>query len=84
MREFPVSVCGRMYFRGADRHVRPDFFSDDDTFYPDYDSLVRLLSAYDSNEPVLLGALSESKKQVCFRPADASGSEPDRTLSTGI
>ncbi|GAA5829150.1 hypothetical protein JCM3766R1_000995 [Sporobolomyces carnicolor] len=39
-------------------------FADDDTFFPDFDSLVRLLSSYDSNEDKLIGTLSESTKQV--------------------
>ncbi|GAA5859839.1 hypothetical protein JCM8547_004350 [Rhodosporidiobolus lusitaniae] len=39
-------------------------FSDDDTFYPDFDSLVRLLSQYDPTEDWLIGTLSESTKQV--------------------
>ncbi|GAA6052081.1 hypothetical protein JCM3770_006621 [Rhodotorula araucariae] len=39
-------------------------FADDDTFFPDFDSLARLLSSYDSNEDHIIGALSESTKQV--------------------
>lgn len=38
--------------------------SDDDTFFPDFDSLVRLLSAYDPDGEHIIGALSESTKQV--------------------
>lgn len=40
-------------------------YSDDDTFFPDFDSLVRMLSEHDSKRDVLIGALSESTKQVC-------------------
>ncbi|GAA6058934.1 hypothetical protein JCM10212_002886 [Sporobolomyces blumeae] len=39
-------------------------FADDDTFFPDFDSLVRLLSSFDSNDDKLIGTLSESTKQV--------------------
>jgi hypothetical protein len=39
---------------------------DDDTFFPDFDSLIRMLSSYDSNEDKLIGTLSESTKQVRF------------------
>ena len=38
--------------------------SDDDTFFPDYSALVRMLSEKDSRELVLIGALSESTKQA--------------------
>lgn len=40
------------------------FFRDDDTFFPDYTSLVRLLASYDSAQDVIIGALSETYKQV--------------------
>jgi len=40
------------------------YHSDDDTFFPDFDSLIRLLSSFDSNEDKLIGTLSESTKQV--------------------
>jgi hypothetical protein len=39
-------------------------FSDDDTFWPDFNSLIRLLSKYDSSKPHIIGALSESTRQV--------------------
>ncbi|BGP41044.1 hypothetical protein JCM10449v2_005013 [Rhodotorula kratochvilovae] len=39
-------------------------FADDDTFFPDFDALARLLSLYDSNDDHIIGALSESTKQV--------------------
>ncbi|GAA5844194.1 hypothetical protein JCM11251_006713 [Rhodosporidiobolus azoricus] len=39
-------------------------FSDDDTFFPDFDSLARLVSQFDPNEDHLIGTLSESTKQV--------------------
>lgn len=38
--------------------------SDDDTFYPDFDSLARLLASHDPDEDWLIGTLSESTKQV--------------------
>ncbi|GAA5968475.1 hypothetical protein JCM8115_006402 [Rhodotorula mucilaginosa] len=46
--------------------VRTDWFifADDDTFYPDFDSLARLLASHDPDEDWLIGALSESTKQV--------------------
>ncbi|GAA5935472.1 uncharacterized protein JCM15063_001047 [Sporobolomyces koalae] len=49
--------------QGGDR-VEWFVFADDDTFFPDFDSLVRLLSSYDSNDDQLIGTLSESTKQV--------------------
>ncbi|KAK4046471.1 hypothetical protein OIO90_006555 [Microbotryomycetes sp. JL221] len=39
-------------------------FMDDDTFFPDFESFKRMLSQHDYESPVLIGALSESKKQV--------------------
>lgn len=39
-------------------------FADDDTFYPDFDSLARLLASHNPDEDWLIGALSESTKQV--------------------
>jgi len=39
-------------------------FSDDDTFFPDFDSLVRLLSTFGPESDTIIGALSESTKQV--------------------
>ncbi|GAA6043754.1 hypothetical protein JCM8097_006654 [Rhodosporidiobolus ruineniae] len=46
--------------------VRTDWFvfSDDDTFFPDFDSLARLVSQYNPADDVLIGTLSESTKQV--------------------
>lgn len=38
--------------------------SDDDTFSPDFDALARLLSSYDPAGDHIVGALSESTKQV--------------------
>ena len=38
--------------------------SDDDTFFPDFKSLIRMLSSYDAGQDRLIGALSESTKQV--------------------
>lgn len=38
--------------------------SDDDTFYPDFASLTRLLTKYDPDEEWLIGTLSEAQKQV--------------------
>lgn len=49
--------------------------SDDDTFFPDFDSLVRLLSSYDASGDWLIGTLSESTKQV--RPSLASSNLQD-------
>ena len=37
---------------------------DDDTFFPDFDSLIRLLSSFSADEDKLIGTLSESTKQV--------------------
>ncbi|BGP56139.1 hypothetical protein JCM8202v2_003750 [Rhodotorula sphaerocarpa] len=39
-------------------------FADDDTFYPDFASLTRLLTKYDPDEEWLIGTLSEAQKQV--------------------
>ncbi|KAM0786496.1 hypothetical protein ACM66B_001954 [Microbotryomycetes sp. NB124-2] len=52
--------------REAAEGVRTEWFvfMDDDTFFPDFDSVKRMLSQRDYTTPVLLGALSESKKQV--------------------
>ncbi|BGO99555.1 Multifunctional methyltransferase subunit TRM112 [Rhodotorula toruloides] len=46
--------------------IRTDWFifSDDDTFFPDFDSLAHLLGSYDANGDWLIGTLSESTKQV--------------------
>ncbi|BGP51738.1 hypothetical protein JCM10450v2_007688 [Rhodotorula kratochvilovae] len=46
--------------------VRTEWFAinDDDTFFPDFDAVARLLSDYDSNEDWFIGAESESSKQV--------------------
>ena len=38
--------------------------SDDDTFFPDFKSLIRMLSSFDAGQDRLIGALSESTKQV--------------------
>ena len=38
--------------------------SDDDTFFLDTKSLIRMLSSYDAAQDRLIGALSESTKQV--------------------
>ncbi|GAA5955944.1 hypothetical protein JCM10213_000075 [Rhodosporidiobolus nylandii] len=52
--------------RRALEGVQTDWFvfSDDDTFFPDFDSLARLLSKYNPAEDHLIGTLSESTKQV--------------------
>ncbi|GAA5861264.1 hypothetical protein JCM1840_003134 [Sporobolomyces johnsonii] len=52
--------------RERDGGIKTDWFifADDDTFFPDFDSLARLLSSYDPEEDRLIGALSESTKQV--------------------
>ncbi|GAA5976139.1 hypothetical protein JCM11641_003291 [Rhodosporidiobolus odoratus] len=52
--------------RRALEGVQTDWFvfSDDDTFFPDFDSLARMLSQYDPSEDHLIGTLSESSKQV--------------------
>ncbi|GAA5937037.1 hypothetical protein JCM3775_001934 [Rhodotorula graminis] len=52
--------------READEGVKTEWFvfADDDTFFPDFDSLARLLSSHDSSGDYLIGALSESTKQV--------------------
>ncbi|SGZ31798.1 BQ5605_C042g12004 [Microbotryum silenes-dioicae] len=39
-------------------------FCDDDTFFPDWDSVVRMLSEHDPAKPILIGALSEAVHQV--------------------
>ncbi|GAA5868713.1 hypothetical protein JCM3774_003633 [Rhodotorula dairenensis] len=49
--------------------VRTEWFifaadSDDDTFFPDFDSLARLLASHNPDEDWLIGTLSESTKQV--------------------
>ncbi|SCV75013.1 BQ2448_8042 [Microbotryum intermedium] len=48
------------------RGVATDWFvfCDDDTFFPDWDSVVRMLSEHDPAKPILIGALSESVHQV--------------------
>ncbi|GAA5823926.1 hypothetical protein JCM5353_007339 [Sporobolomyces roseus] len=49
--------------QGGDR-VEWFVFADDDTFFPDFDSLIRLLSSFSADEDKLIGTLSESTKQV--------------------
>lgn len=47
---------------------------DDDTFFPDFSSLARLLANYDSSEDHLIGALSEATGQVRRPPSVPSRS----------
>ncbi|KAK4696583.1 hypothetical protein P7C70_g8353, partial [Phenoliferia sp. Uapishka_3] len=58
-------MWNRAVAREAEHGIKTEWFifADDDTFYPDYDSLVRMLSEKDSKDEVLIGALSESTKQ---------------------
>ncbi|GAA5988113.1 hypothetical protein JCM10908_002067 [Rhodotorula pacifica] len=52
--------------REAKEGVKTEWFilADDDTFYPDFDSLARLLASHNPEEDLLIGTLSESTKQV--------------------
>ncbi|KAM0754798.1 hypothetical protein T439DRAFT_321844 [Meredithblackwellia eburnea MCA 4105] len=52
--------------REAEHGIKTEWFvfADDDTFYPDFHSLVRMLASFDSESDRLIGALSESTKQV--------------------
>ncbi|GAA6002825.1 uncharacterized protein JCM10292_001320 [Rhodotorula paludigena] len=45
-------------------HTEWFVFADDDTFFPDVDALGRMLGSLDSHDDHLIGALSESTKQV--------------------
>lgn len=42
------------------------FFRDDDTFFPDFESVIEMLNQYNSEEDLIIGALSEAKEQVSF------------------
>lgn len=40
------------------------FARDDDTFFPDWSTVVGMLETYDSKKDILVGALSEAPEQV--------------------
>jgi hypothetical protein len=42
------------------------FFRDDDTFFPDFESVIEMLHQYKSEEDLIIGALSEAQEQVSF------------------